>query len=176
MATAWESVVQWEKTHGDTFDAIVFSRPDILYITSMGPWCSYNLTTTWYAPWGANTPDMLWLFPRHTAEKVLTTWSNVILPCNPSRSAASGEVAWCCNLSMSTLDGPGSGADADRITYSNWLREYWARAKGFVPEYHSLRGWGVVSANPLKRWRNCTLHIGCLPGQTAVRRVLEPPG
>ena len=25
--------------------------------------------------------------------------------------------------------------------------------------------WAMVAANPLKKWRNCTLHLGCLPAR-----------
>ena len=103
---------------------------------------------------------MLWFMPRSTARRVLSTWANVIEPCENSPHA------WCCNLSVTRLDGPGGGADADRVSYSNWMRHYWARAAHLVPDYNSMRGWGLLGANPLKgRWRNCTMHVGCkLPG------------
>ena len=36
---------------------------------------------------------MFWLFPRHIARRVLTTWSEVVVPCQPRQR--------CCNLSVS---------------------------------------------------------------------------
>ena len=101
-------------------------------------------------------PDMLWLFPRHVAQRVLSTWDEVVVPC------ASRPDALCCNLSETRRDGPGSGRDADRVPYSLWLRTYWQRAAGFASENQALRGWGLVAASPRKRGRNCTLHLGCL--------------
>ena len=168
MASAWRSVVAWEDRAGLRFDAILFSRPDIFFFASMGPACAYDLGTTWYAPPGNNTPDMLWLFPRHIARRVLNTYEDVVVPC------ANHATSMCCNLSMSRRDGPSTASDvsrqgrpsprdADRVTYSNWLRIYHERANGLRPDYHALRGWGLVGANPLKRWRNCTLHLGCMP-------------
>ena len=49
------------------------------------------------------------------------------------------------------------------MPYSNWMRTYWARAEGLRPNYEGLRAWALVAANPLKRHRNCTLHVGCKP-------------
>ena len=82
MAAAWEMVAHWERSevHG-RFDAIVFSRPDIFYYRPMGPLCAYDdVHTTWYAPYGKHTPDMFWLFPRHIARHVLTTWRQATRP------------------------------------------------------------------------------------------------
>ena len=90
MATAWASVSKYEHDHGVRFDAIVFSRPDIAYFAPMGPWCEYNLTTTWYAPWGGNTPDMLWMLPRKMARHVLTTFTAVVVPCASTSTAHVG--------------------------------------------------------------------------------------
>ena len=70
------------------------------------------------------------------------------------RAVSVPQHSWCCNLSATRFDGPGTGKDTDRVSYSNWIREYWARAAGFQPDYHSLRGWGLVAANPRKRWRS----------------------
>lgn len=78
MASAWSLVEQWELSHradvvftrrgshdapsqdlseqrGQTtrrdtrFEVVVFARPDIFYQRPFGPWCEYNLTTTWCA-------------------------------------------------------------------------------------------------------------------------------
>ena len=159
MARAWRQVEAWERAHtsGPPFDVVLFSRPDIFFMASLGPACAYNLSSTWYAPPGGNTPDMLWLFPRHIAARVLTTYESVVVPCTNQPTSM------CCNLSETRKEGAGSGRDADRVSYSNWIRTYYARHAGLVPHYLALRGWGLVAANPLKRYRNCTLHLGCTP-------------
>ena len=68
------------------------------------------------------------IFPRSVASKVLTTWTQVVLPCQPGQT--------CCNLS--TLEGEqslGGGRspniayyDNTRVTYSNWIATFWIRA------------------------------------------------
>ena len=152
MEQAWESVASYERDNGFTFDAVVFSRPDITFHKAMGPWCGYDLKRQWYAPWGEMTPDMLWVFPRAVASKVLTTWTQVVLRCQPGQP--------CCNLS--SLEGEqslGGGRspnialyDNTRVTYSNWIATYWSRAlKGDLEGgglNYSLRGHGQVAANP----------------------------
>jgi hypothetical protein len=74
MADAWSLLEQWECSRGPSlhhashehhahyragsdgsttlsrhrqFDAVIFARPDIFYRVAFGPWCAYNLTTTW---------------------------------------------------------------------------------------------------------------------------------
>lgn len=71
MADAWSLIEQWESRPSlhqasqhqahrragseasmtprrhQQFDAIIFARPDIFYRAAFGPWCAYNLTSTW---------------------------------------------------------------------------------------------------------------------------------
>lgn len=190
MAQAWESVEQYERDHSYRFEAVVFSRPDIVFHASMGPWCAYELRRQWYAPWGETTPDMFWIFPRELASRILTTWTKVVLPCAPGQP--------CCNLTTrpnETIHGrdPRAGmstAAGSRVTYSNWLVTYWSRIlaeEGILVDggagagggggrgaaisatlNHTLRGYGQVAANPArviygKPRRNCTMHLGCVP-------------
>jgi hypothetical protein len=121
-----------------------------------------------YAPYGNLVSDMFWIFPRAVARRILTTWSDVVMKCLPGER--------CCNLTLSsaarrpTSAGMmpnrrgGSSAmhatspfvynikDEERAPYSNWLRIYWAR-EGLTPDYVSLRGYGLVAANPNKKAR-----------------------
>jgi hypothetical protein len=175
MAQAWESVEEYERDHGYRFEAVVFSRPDIIFQASMGPWCAYELSRQWYAPWGEATPDMFWVFPRHVARRVLTTWTRVVLPCKPGEA--------CCNMTTrpgEVVHGRSPNLlqhdDGGPVTYSNWLVTYWSRffaasaSEGgtAVTLNHTLRGHGRVAANPAriiygKPRRNCSMHLGCLP-------------
>ena len=176
MAQAWDSVEQYERDHGYRFEAVVFSRPDIVFEGSMGPWCAYDLKRQWYAPWGEMTPDMFWIFPRHVAKKVLTTWTKVVVPCKPTQP--------CCNMTTrpdELVHGRSPNvniASGSRVTYSNWLVTYWTRALAEAGTStsggdawslnHTLRGYGKVAANPTRvifgrPRRNCTMHLGCVP-------------
>jgi hypothetical protein len=112
---------------------------------------------------------MFWLFPRAIARRILTTWSDVVTKCSPGER--------CCNLTLSSAvrrpTSPGmlqdrrgersamhatkspfvyNIRDDERAPYSNWLRIYWAR-EGLTPDYVSLRGYGLVAANPNKKAR-----------------------
>jgi len=88
--SAWRSVEAWESVHG-RFDVVVLSRPDIWYMRSIGPWCAYaSLQSTWYAPTYLLAVDHFWVLPRDWAQRVLTTWSEVVLTCAPGDR--------CCNM------------------------------------------------------------------------------
>lgn len=119
-----------------------------------------------YAPYGNLVSDMFWFLPRAIARRVLTTWSAVVVPCSPGER--------CCNLTLTSAvrrlsttgmprDRHGERAtkhtvahynirDDERAPYSNWLRIYWDR-EGLRPDYVSLKGYGLVAANPNKRAR-----------------------
>ena len=93
-----------------------------------------------------------WVLPRDWAARVLTTWSQVIMPCTTQEL--------CCNLSVSNSERTSGKA---RIPYSLWLTTYWARSRGYHINHTGLLGHGLVGANPHKPGRNCTLHMGCVP-------------
>jgi hypothetical protein len=119
-----------------------------------------------YAPYGNLVSDMFWFLPRTIAQRVLTTWSDVVVPCSPGER--------CCNLTLSPAVRRSSPVgmsrdqhseramkhpvahydirDDERAPYSNWLRIYCDR-EGLRPDYVSLRGYGLVAANPNKRAR-----------------------
>ena len=150
MARAWEAVAAWEARNGYRFDAVCFSRPDILFSTGYGPLCAYDWSRTWYATWGRLTPDMFWLLPRDWAANVLTTWSRVVLPC------VGGQL--CCNLSASFASKAERATGSARVPYSVWLTTYWSRARAYRLNRTGLRGYGVVGASP-KAGRKCTLPL-----------------
>ena len=144
MSDAWRMVTRWEKTHAQRFDSVIFSRPDIFFEGSgLGPWCSYDLTRQWYAPYNYYAPDMLFFMPRSVARKVLTTLDEVLLPCTPPQS--------CCNLTQRYRSG------RRRVPVSFWLQHYWQLTLGLKINTTML-GWGLVSAHAK---RNCTLLVGC---------------
>ena len=147
MSDSWLMVTRWERTHVQHFDSVIFSRPDIFFEGSgLGPWCSYNLTRQWYAPYNYYAPDMLFFMPRFVARKVLTTLDEVLLPCTPQQS--------CCNLTQRYRGG------RKRVPSSFWLQHYWQQALGLKINTTML-GWGLVSAHAK---RNCTLLVGCQDG------------
>ena len=68
MAAAWALVAAKEAADG-RYDAVVFSRPDILFGGDMGPHCAYD-RSTWYSG-GKGSPDHFWILPRDAAADVL---------------------------------------------------------------------------------------------------------
>ena len=162
MARAWESVAAWEARHQQThhrFDAVVFSRPDIMFEAGMGPWCAYQLEQTWYTTPGLLTPDMLWILPRAIAARVLTTW-HVVLHCTPADT--------CCNLTEGCTHSKNAVCSTERrtsgkhrVSYSLWLQTYWQLEAAVRVNGTGLRGYGQLGASPHKARRNCTIHLGC---------------
>ena len=65
MAAGHALVVGRERAVGKRFDAVVFSRPDVLYDFPFGPHCEYD-AGTWYAG-GKGAPDNFWILPRAAA-------------------------------------------------------------------------------------------------------------
>lgn len=180
VSASWHGVAAWEgREGGDPLDAVVFTRPDIYWQRSIGPWCSYELLDTWHVPAGGLAPDMFWILPRRWAERVLTSW-DLMAHCAPGQP--------CCRLVEETSGAAAGGRgrqshiqtnhslvaysdEPQLVKYSVWVREYWSRHGGGLRINSSaLQGHGLVGAHHGKAFRDCTIHVGCMPTEKGLRR------
>lgn len=60
------TVEKWEVEHHRRFDMLVYTRPDVRFVSDFGPWCLYD-RNLWYK----DLTDHLWVMPRKYA-RVLT--------------------------------------------------------------------------------------------------------
>lgn len=82
MAAGHALVVGRERAAGKRFDAVVFSRPDVLYDFPFGPHCEYD-AGTWYAG-GKGAPDNFWILPRAAAASVLNSLASFYACAGPT--------------------------------------------------------------------------------------------
>ena len=68
MQTMLDRLSAWEVRHGRRFDVVVYTRPDVRFLSSFGPWCTHASGT-----WISDETDHLWILPRAHAQLVLTT-------------------------------------------------------------------------------------------------------
>jgi len=96
MKEAWQLVATHENSTRKQFDMLIFSRPDILYHESMGPFCAYE-PDVWYSG-GKGSPDHFWILPRDAAVDVLGGTLDAMYSC-------SGPCSACCARSNDAKGG-----------------------------------------------------------------------
>eukprot|EP00326_Haptolina_ericina_P027032 CAMPEP_0181175552 /NCGR_PEP_ID=MMETSP1096-20121128/4141_1 /TAXON_ID=156174 ORGANISM="Chrysochromulina ericina, Strain CCMP281" /NCGR_SAMPLE_ID=MMETSP1096 /ASSEMBLY_ACC=CAM_ASM_000453 /LENGTH=151 /DNA_ID=CAMNT_0023263549 /DNA_START=60 /DNA_END=515 /DNA_ORIENTATION=+ len=147
MKHAWQEATRYESHSGILFEMVVFSRPDILFSSAMGPWCMYDVATQpsrWYTGGLLHSPDMFWIMSRKVADRVLGRTLRTLVDCTPGKA--------CCCLRR----GP-----------SYWAQWYWTAATN-VKLIPWVAGYGVVLNHHDTQCNDC---YGWKPGQPVVKAV-----
>ena len=159
MHASWDMVRAWETERRTKFGRVVFTRPDLRYTRSFGPWCSYR-PDTWYTG-GIGMPDMFWVLPRTMAARVLTTL-DIFLECRPGRS--------CC---------VGQQSDTKPWLVSYWILKYWSSMYGFNISTRLL-GSAMVPLSTSSTYAhlgcglpNCGSMLAAEAGQTGDERIAQ---
>lgn len=175
MASVWSLVQSFEsmRPRHKRFERVVFSRPDILYTTGMGPWCEEGSHAQCRG-------QPLLLIALLLIALLLIAWHYASLRCGYRNDTwYSGDAgiipdmfwvmprahaALALGTSLRTLIEctPGEACCNANVTgRSTWIPQYWGRHRGLRVEENALLGSGVLARNPGKGDRDCTLHIGC---------------
>jgi len=142
MRDAWSLVTAYELRKGLRFEMVVFSRPDILYSSPMGPWCEYDVSHTWFTGGVQYTPDMFWVMSRALAAMVLGETLHTAEKCTLDQPC-------CCSPSANRPLAMG-----DRVGVSYWPMRYWTMQFN-VSISTQIAGHGIVVNHRNKACDNC---------------------